>query len=263
MAKRETAASRFIRMMFTVVIMCAVVGGGYLLYQRSKQPQKPNKMHIARISADQSYRDLCKEITDSRDGFRSMVAQARGQEEATRLNLRASGYVCNALANKVLPRWISTTPVTEKGNASRPGNRPTSPRGLVIGALMDVGFNLKYKNWAYCSPRRIISAFFSSRSIYRSYRKGGVRAIENKLNQSGPGLYIISVDGNHIGFVLAKKNSAFFIHAEPNKFVTRENVRDSRQLQNCKSFVLGKISGDRLILKDWLQGRRVKAPALR
>ena len=92
----------------------------------------------------------------------------------------------------------------------------------------------------------------------KRFRRAPVGEFVNAVKESGPGLYIVGLDV-HVGFIVNTGSDVYFVHssyAEPY-VVLKEKASESGILASSKYRVLGNISADERLIRDWLTGKAI------
>lgn len=193
------------------------------------------------------YKSLISEVEGIRDGYR---INYEGDLEGMRT--QADMYLTNLISYDMLPYWFGTK-YGFSGTSRTPGKGQIACGYFVTTVLEDAGVKLNRTKLAQMASEDMIKTLLDWKSI-RRYHRRPLKSFMNGIEEQGTGLYIVGLD-THTGFLIYDGTEMNFIHASGRfpKYVVKEPAEGSRSLANSKYRVVGKITGDERILKNWLR----------
>jgi hypothetical protein len=157
----------------------------------------------------------------------------------------------HAVTKTITPAWLGTkwdfngiTQVPQKGKIAC--------GYFVTTVLRDAGLPIERVKLAQCASEKLVTTLVQDKYIKRF---SGV-AMDNfmaYLKLNGFGLYLIGLD-NHTGFIFNDGVDIWFIHSSiaGTRDVQEEKAANSTILKNSKYRIVGKVSGDELLLEKWI-----------
>jgi hypothetical protein len=168
--------------------------------------------------------------------------------------LKKSGKeIFNYLTNDIFPAWYGT-PWSFSGNSKNPGEGSIACGYFVVHTLQDAGFKIPGK-MAKQPSENIIKNLIDPKYIKRFPASIKMKKVIDWIRSQGEGLFIVGLD-IHVGFIIHKNNRITFCHSSyynPPLKVVNENIIFRNPLTDSKYRVIGKILGDKMMLK-WING---------
>jgi len=175
-----------------------------------------------------------------------------------KLRNKAGAYIQESLTNKIFPHWYGTT-WDFNGYTATPKEGSIACGYFVSTTLQHCGFKLNRYKLAQQHSYGIVKTLSCGDSIYRFYGTTREKFISKTKSKLDTGLYVIGLD-NHVGFLLKKRDSVFFIHStylKPSQ-VIKEFADTSLALKCSQTFLLTKINYNPTLIRKWIEGAEVK-----
>lgn len=170
----------------------------------------------------------------------------------------ARALFMTALDSTIFPAWEGT-PWAFYGQSWEPRQGNIACGYFVTTTLHHAGLRLQRTLLAKQTSENIIKNLCTEAHIHR-YRGMDQADFVQQVRQQGPGLYVVGLDF-HVAFLRVREGGAVqMVHSTylaPGT-VVREAADDSQALLS-KYRVLGKISADDGLLRNWLLGRALVA----
>lgn len=154
---------------------------------------------------------------------------------------------------RLMPFWYGTR-YSFYGQTETPGEGKIACGYFVTTVLEDLGLKIERNKLAQLPSEEMIKELVLPNSIKR-FSGSDFEDFIISIEQFESGLYVVGLD-THTGFLLKNGQNLRFIHAS-GRFpfaVINENARTSIILRKSKYRVLGQLSNDNKVLKNWLSG---------
>ncbi len=153
---------------------------------------------------------------------------------------------------QLLPFWYGTR-YSFYGQTHIPGESAIACGYFVTTVLEDLGINIDRNRLAQLASEQMIKELLGKESIQR-FSQIDIKAFLQIIKNSGTGLYVVGLD-THTGFILYQNSDIRFIHASGSFpfAVVNEPALLSKSLIKSKYRIIGKLSDDEKILKDWIE----------
>jgi len=165
----------------------------------------------------------------------------------------SSKLLVHMLCDSIFPAWYGT-PWDFNGISNVPGEGNIACGYFVSTTLKHAGFNLNRYKLAQQASSVIVAAICGKS---KTTRYNSVASILGHLKKQPDGLYVVGLD-YHVGFLAVKSGAVDFVHSDYfSNQVKRERAKDAAAFSGSQLFVLGEISDNDALMKNWLQGGRV------
>jgi len=156
------------------------------------------------------------------------------------------------LLDSIIPYWYGT-PWTFTGHTDTPNEGEVACGYLVSTSLRHMGLSLNRFRMAQQASKLAVQTIALSADNVTFMSNVSLPDIANM----DVGLYVVGLD-NHVGFILRKPDETLFIHSDyVSGGVIRQCIEDAPAFRS-QVYYFGKISGNRLLMKKWLIGEKVK-----
>jgi hypothetical protein len=194
-------------------------------------------------------------LLDRRDALaREGAGEARAKQELER-----------GIVEDLLPAWLGTKWAFH-GTADAPG----APQGIACGyfvatILEHAGLRLESRRrFGQATALAIERALVPSPKALHRIFSVPASALERKMLDLGPGLYVMGLDV-HVGFVVVRPNAVRFVHASylGKRMVVDEPITASEAIERSRDagYVVTALFADDVLASAWLRGRTIAAPA--
>jgi hypothetical protein len=132
--------------------------------------------------------------------------------------------------------------------------------GHFVGSVMQsLGFNMDREAVGRQASGDIIRTFVADVELIHSYRDLPVSTLEEKIEELGPGIFLVGLD-RHAGFIVSDESGLYFVHASGYLpfCVVREPVRSSISIRRSRLVMVGKFTADRDLAVRWLNGQEIR-----
>ena len=163
-----------------------------------------------------------------------------------------SNVFTNFLVDSIIPYWYGT-PWTFTGHTENPNEGEIACGYLVSTTLKHMGLNLNRFRMAQQASKLEVQTIALNADNVAFMSNASLSDIEKLDN----GMYIVGLD-NHVGFILRKPNETLFIHSDyVSGGVIRQRIEEASAFRS-KVYYFGKITGNRLLMKKWLNSEKIK-----
>jgi hypothetical protein len=209
------------------------------------------KQHIpdsAAIDFIPAYDKLKSKITAKRNVFFQAYERVQTEHEKQIVLDSANKFLQEALVNNVFPFWYGTA-WDFNGITDNPQRGYIACGYFVSTTLKHCGVNLNRYKVAQQYSHSIVKTVCSEVAVYTN-TTDLLNALKAKPNQ----LYVIGLD-NHVGFIAKTDAGITFIHASyfGDAVVESERAAESQILAMSKKYVIGNLSGNKDLIKQWLK----------
>jgi hypothetical protein len=202
--------------------------------------------------AESKYDREKQQISQVQNDFRSRWMAARNKKESL---LKSAGtYFEESLTKKIFPYWYGTA-WDFNGYTANPKEGSIACGYFVSTTLQHAGFKLNRYRLAQQPAYGIVKTLSCGDSIYSFYNTTREKFISKTKSKLDTGLYVIGLD-NHVGFLIRKKDSLFFIHStylKPSR-VIRALADTSAALKYSQTFLLTEINYNTSLMLKWIEG---------
>ena len=156
-----------------------------------------------------------------------------------------------AVTETIIPAWIGTH-WDFNGTTETPQQGNIACGYFVTTVLRDAGLPISRVKLAQCASEQMITTLIQSKYISR-FSNIAMEDFMIAIKTQGSGLYIVGLD-NHTGFIYNDGKDIYFIHSTfiGTRNVQKDNAATNPILKQSKYKVLGKISSDEKVLKQWM-----------
>ncbi len=153
--------------------------------------------------------------------------------------------------NRLFPHWYGTF-WSFNGTTQRPGRGSIACGYFVTTVLRDAGLDINRVALAQMPSEKMIRSLVNESYIQR-FSNRPIDEFVQKIRQSGKGLYLVGLD-NHTGFLVYDNAGVRFVHASGAYpfCVISETALDAGILKKSAYRIIGKISDDPAVLRNWL-----------
>lgn len=192
----------------------------------------------------QDYTALKKRIRAKQNQFNSTPEPNSPSHNAT-----AKSYFFHTLLDSVFPYWYGT-PWDFNGYTEKPRQGKVACGYFVSTTLRDMGFKINRYKVAQKAALEILKTFTQKGGIHKFSQFDDMLAYLNSSKENE--IFILGLD-YHVGFVVRKDQSLYFIHANyfGNSQVEKEAIRQSYSAQSSVLFYLGSLTGNEDLLQKW------------
>ena len=166
-------------------------------------------------------------------------------------NIRRSGELFASYIDKhIFPHWIGTK-WDYNGVTQTPGKGMIACGYFVTTVLRDAGVKIRRVKMAQCASETMINSLTKNKV---NYSRLSFTAFIEKVKAKGKGLAVIGLD-NHTGFLYNDGHELWFVHSSyvGTGAVAKEKASESGVLYGSKYKVVGFISQDTRLMRQWLQ----------
>ena len=182
--------------------------------------------------------------------------QTASSTDRTTIIAEARTLITKSIYDDLFPAWYGTV-WDFNGTSEVPQQGKIACGYFVTTVLRDAGWKVERVRLAQQASENIILSLTTDPFIKR-FRQVSIEDFVNAVRESGPGIYIVGLDV-HVGFIVNTGTDVYFIHssyAEPY-VVIKEKAIESGILASSKYRVLGNISADERLIRDWLTGKAI------
>jgi preprotein translocase subunit Sss1 len=182
--------------------------------------------------------------------------QTASPTDRTAVIAEARTLITKSIYEDLFPAWYGTG-WDFNGTSEVPQQGKIACGYFVSTVLRDAGWNVERVRLAQQASENIILSLTTDPFVKR-FRRVPIGEFVNAVKESGAGIYIVGLDV-HVGFIVNTGSDVYFIHssyAEPY-VVLKEKAMESGILASSKYRVLGNISADERLIRDWLTGKAI------
>jgi hypothetical protein len=156
-----------------------------------------------------------------------------------------------AVVQTIVPAWIGT-PWDFNGITEIPQKGKIACGYFVTTVLRDAGVELERIKLAQAASQKIITTLALKKDIKLCCNKP-IESFITLIKTSGYGLYVVGLD-NHTGFIYNDGTQVYFIHSTfmGTRNVQKEIASNSKVLIGSKYKIVGKVSGNEGLLREWV-----------
>lgn len=198
-----------------------------------------------------TYSTLLEEVAIKQKAYYTNYNNAANATTKDSLIKSAGIYLIDLISTEIFPHWYGT-PWDFNGTSRIPGKGKIACGYFVCNVLTDIGFSIPRIKWAQSASEVFIKKLVLKKDLKRFFNKS-LKEVEQYLCQSGEGLYLVGLD-NHVGFILVKEGSIYFIHAnyyQAEIGVMAEDIYTKNPLGDSKYRIIGKLFSDEMVHK-WI-----------
>jgi hypothetical protein len=158
----------------------------------------------------------------------------------------------HTVVNNLIPYWYGT-PWDFNGITQQPGQGQIACGYFVTTILRDAGFKVNRVKTAQKAASEIIREV-ADRNTIRAFSLQRITKIDSAVKKMGTGLYVVGLDF-HVGFLYCDGKEVYFIHSNyiGREGVVKEKIYHSRAFNHSKLKVIGKVSTQNCLTKNWLR----------
>ncbi len=165
-------------------------------------------------------------------------------------------YFENQLLNGLIPYWYGT-PWSFEGHTDRPQEGEIACGYFVSTTLKHMRLAINRYKMAQKSPLEEAKYLNEGEEPTIIKAETAKEAIAEILVQFPSGLLFVGLEQSHVGYLLIRKNTLFFIHSnyhEPAEVIL-ELASESPVFNSFSTFYLVPISNNEALVKRWLIGK--------
>jgi hypothetical protein len=211
----------------------------------SKEKKEPSITHRTSISSAKSINyDSCKKAI-------AIIKRQHKSDWVKLSKLKKEKCFANAVTNTIAPAWLGTK-WDFNGITEVPQQGKIACGYFVTTVLRDAGLPIARVKLAQCASEQLVTTLVQDKYVKR-FSNIDMNNFMAYLKLNEFGLYVIGLD-NHTGFIFNDGLDIWFIHATfiGTGDVQKEKAATSSILQQSKYRIVGKISGDELVLGKWI-----------
>jgi len=182
--------------------------------------------------------------------------QTASPTERTAIIAEARTLLTRSIYEDLFPAWYGTG-WDFNGTSEVPQQGKIACGYFVSTVLRDAGLKVERVRLAQQASENIVLTLTTDPFIKR-FRRVPIGEFVDGVKESGAGIYIVGLDV-HVGFIVNTGSDVYFVHssyAEPY-VVLKEKAIESGILASSKYRVLGNISADERLIRDWLTGKAI------
>ena len=149
--------------------------------------------------------------------------------------------------------WLGT-PWDFHGTAKGPGAGKIACGYFVATVLKDAGFRVDRYQLAQQASENILRSFLAKEACVLTVGED-YQAFAARIGLSAQGVYVVGLD-THVAFLVVDGSGFRFIHSSGSRpwCVVDESRAEAGVLQRSKWRMVGHLTGDRGVIRRWLQG---------
>ncbi len=159
-------------------------------------------------------------------------------------------YFFDMLNDSIFHYWMGTT-WDFNGHTDTPRKGDIACGYFVTTTLRDMGVQLQRYKLAQQAASVIVEKLCTNG---RAERYNSIEKLEQYLSrQAEQEIFILGLD-YHVGFVVKDGTNNYFVHSDyiGRSGVKREILNESLAIKASKSYVIGNLSGNQVLLNQWL-----------
>lgn len=184
-------------------------------------------------------------------GYELLQEKIKRGKVAFRQNpAEAHDYFFEMLNDSIFGYWMQT-PWDFNGHTDTPRKGEIACGYFVTTTLRDIGVRLQRYKLAQQAASVITEKLCEPTSMKRL---ASLEKLNNYLESRGEQeIYILGLD-YHVGFVVREDGESYFVHSDyiGSSGVKREKLNDSRAIHATESYVIGSLTANKKLLKEWL-----------
>lgn len=164
----------------------------------------------------------------------------------------------NTLLNKIIPFWYGT-PWDFNGHTNYPNEGKVACGYFVSTTLKHLGLNLNRYKLAQQLPIHEAKSLSVGKEILEINEDTFEKCFEKIKDNLKSRIYFIGLDASHVGFLLNRKGTFFFIHSNygiPQEVVI-ELAQESNVLKSFSHFYITELSTNKELIKHWVTGDKI------
>jgi hypothetical protein len=223
-------------------------------FQAERKNNKPVRSLKNETSAQPAftidYKSAVQKVKACRDSLQLVYKKAGVQQQQQVLSVCEQLFT-QSVVNELIPYWYGT-PWDFNGTTQEPGKGQIACGYFITTILRDAGIPIERIKLAQ-SPSSVIIKKMADKNSIRSFSLQPVEKVVQTVKKMGVGLYIAGLDF-HTGFLYYDGYDVYFIHSNyiNRQGVIKEPADHSAAFNHTKYRVIGKISNNKSLLKNWL-----------
>jgi len=208
---------------------------------------------VAQTEIEAAYTQTKAVVTRKRLDLAKAYKQANTDSARKSVLAATRRLFITSMVDEIVPYWYGT-PWDYNGYTNTPRKGIVACGYFVSTTIKHAGIKVNRYELAKCYSRSIVEQMCAPESIL-TVRPDSKADLIAQIEHLPEDLYIVGLD-NHVGFLLHENHTWWFIHsnyAEPFG-VVREHAVDA-QAFGSNTYVIGNLSNNPQLLKDWLQQR--------
>ena len=163
------------------------------------------------------------------------------------------------LLDKIIPYWYGTE-WSFDGHTSKPNEGFIACGYFVSTTLQDVGLNINRYRLAQQAPINEALSLALDEPIITVDGKTISESVTQMKDKLTDGIYFLGLNEGHVGFLLKQNTDLYIIHSNYIGYdgVKIEFVEDSDAFAYCEKFYIVPLSGNKELMKRWLQYEEIK-----
>jgi hypothetical protein len=204
----------------------------------------------------ETYRQLLQDVSRRREALAGRYRAARTESQRQEVLADARDLLVSAVADRIAPRWYGTRWAYE-GTTQTPREGSIACGYFVSTVLRDAGVALERVSLSQQPAERIILSLTSEPYI-RRFSDASMKRFVSEVINAGEGLYVVGLD-RHVGFLVCRGGKVRMVHSSGLSpwAVVSESAMECQALSRSRYRVIGRISADDSLLRDWLLGQPV------
>ncbi|QTN30796.1 hypothetical protein HZ994_00110 [Akkermansiaceae bacterium] len=202
------------------------------------------------------YEVLVAELQRWREELARGYAKARTDEQRQAVEKDAR-VILEIILPEMMRCWVGT-PYDFNGTAEKPGKERIACGYYVSTVIRDAGFRVDRYKLAQQPSENILRTFLPGDScmlrVGEDYPK-----YADWVERLEPGVYLLGLD-THVGFIVVRSDGMHFFHSSgaDEVGVVEENRDNAWALRKSKWRMLGHLTADSGVMRNWLTGEKIK-----
>lgn len=162
-----------------------------------------------------------------------------------------SEYFFHLVNDDIYAYWLGT-PWEFYGMTRTPQKGTIACGYFVTNTLADLGLKIERIKLAQCASGEMIKVLCTDIHTFSQFKK-----LQSFLDaQPVNSIFIIGLD-YHTGYIVKDSTGSYFLHSNyiNNQGVVKEKIETSRALVNNKIFMIGSLTGNKTLLKRWIESQ--------
>ncbi len=204
----------------------------------------------------ETYSQLLRDVSSRREVLAGRYRAARTESRRQEVLADARDLLVSVVADRIAPRWYGTRWAYE-GTTQTPRKGSIACGYFVSTVLRDAGVVLERVSLSQQPAERIILSL-TSEPYVRRFSDASMERFVSEVLDTGEGLYVVGLD-RHVGFLICRGGKVRMVHSSGLSpwAVVSEPAMQCQALFRSRYRVIGRISGDDSLLRDWLLGQPV------
>ena len=159
-----------------------------------------------------------------------------------------SGYLFRLISEDIYYYWKGT-PWDFNGTKQVPQKGSIACGYFVTNTLSDLGFRIQRIRLAMAPSSEMIKKLCTDIRKFTEFAE-----LQNYIaGQPAKSVLIVGLD-YHTGYILKDSVQSYFLHSNyvNRKGVIKEKIENSAVLKNNKTFMIGSLTGNHIILEKWI-----------